>query len=365
MFDGKMAGEVAEMCIYYGDKPGLTYNSREHVFPAGLGGKMMLPQGMVSDQANHYFSGLESRFMHSSLIALERALFGPGSRGSLDPGKAGKAYICFGNDSQGNHRLSYTSFGQPYIIPQIVCDKGNKRNEISFPDDGRNIEEKRQDFDAVLRKFDGKYTYIQADVADVAVVGIYDGKIIISCREPVNKDKAELLVKGAVDMLEKNTDARYESVPNSIRQKYILGENVVISKVYAKVAINVLSLFLKDKPEILMDETTDIIKQWILSDATDHDYTYLEVVNDKHGLYYLAPEMAHWCLLLNMGGRLVAVVTFYNHLSRLVDLGKIPEGWNPIPQGMICDWKNRIEYDVADYIVKWTMERNVQARERS
>ena len=44
------------MCIYYGDMPGLTYNKREHIFPAGLGGKAMLPKGYVSDQANELFS---------------------------------------------------------------------------------------------------------------------------------------------------------------------------------------------------------------------------------------------------------------------------------------------------------------------
>lgn len=37
------------MCIYYGDILGLTYEKREHIFPAGMGGKIMLPKGYVSD----------------------------------------------------------------------------------------------------------------------------------------------------------------------------------------------------------------------------------------------------------------------------------------------------------------------------
>lgn len=42
-------------CIYYGNQEGLTYNKREHVFPASLGCKTMLPKGWVSDQANEFF----------------------------------------------------------------------------------------------------------------------------------------------------------------------------------------------------------------------------------------------------------------------------------------------------------------------
>ena len=68
------------MCIYYGDMPELTYNKREHIFPAGLGGKTMLPKGYVSDQANELFSPLEAKLMHDSLLSTSRSLFDPGKR---------------------------------------------------------------------------------------------------------------------------------------------------------------------------------------------------------------------------------------------------------------------------------------------
>lgn len=60
------------MCIYLGDAPDLTYNKRKHIFPAGLGGTVTLPQGWVSDQANGLFSSMEGELMHSSPIALDR-----------------------------------------------------------------------------------------------------------------------------------------------------------------------------------------------------------------------------------------------------------------------------------------------------
>lgn len=69
-------------CIYYGNQEGLTYNKREHVFPASLGCKTMLPKGWVSDQANELFSPMEEILTRRSSISTERALFGPG-KGAL------------------------------------------------------------------------------------------------------------------------------------------------------------------------------------------------------------------------------------------------------------------------------------------
>ena len=57
------------MCIYFGDTPGLTYKKREHIFPAGLGGTMTLPQGWVSDQANNFFSSMEDKLI-SRIVAM-------------------------------------------------------------------------------------------------------------------------------------------------------------------------------------------------------------------------------------------------------------------------------------------------------
>ena len=56
------------MCIYYGNKEDLTYNSREHIFPATIGGIETLPEGYVSDKANSYFSKLEVKYYFLKLI---------------------------------------------------------------------------------------------------------------------------------------------------------------------------------------------------------------------------------------------------------------------------------------------------------
>ena len=103
------------MCIYFGDTPDLTYKKREHIFPAGLGGTVTLPQGWVSDQANELFSSMEGELMHDSLLALDRYLFGPGDR----RGKASKSNVTVGVQDDGKVALSYLSMGKPHLIDQV------------------------------------------------------------------------------------------------------------------------------------------------------------------------------------------------------------------------------------------------------
>lgn len=47
-------------CIYLKkSEPDVRFTKREHVIPAGLGGIAKLSLGVVSDEANEYFSPLE------------------------------------------------------------------------------------------------------------------------------------------------------------------------------------------------------------------------------------------------------------------------------------------------------------------
>lgn len=67
-------------CIYY-KSDSLSFNSREHVIPAGLGGKNTLPEGYVSDEVNNYFSALELKALRESIVGGIRNYLGPGKRG--------------------------------------------------------------------------------------------------------------------------------------------------------------------------------------------------------------------------------------------------------------------------------------------
>lgn len=78
-------------CIYNEkEEDQATFEKREHVFPAGIGGINMLNQGDVSDEINEFFSKLELQFMRESIIQIPRMFLGPGKRGSLNKKKSKK-----------------------------------------------------------------------------------------------------------------------------------------------------------------------------------------------------------------------------------------------------------------------------------
>lgn len=125
-------------CIYLSDKNNkLTYKKREHVISAGIGGRRMLPIGYVSDQANELFSKYELKCLRYSPLAIERARYGPGKRGSLNINSIdipdvlslqplmespNQSYVC---------PLGFLFRNQAYILPQIV---------VAFDDDLKNFE---------------------------------------------------------------------------------------------------------------------------------------------------------------------------------------------------------------------------------
>ncbi len=63
MNDTKING----ICIYTGlTDTETTFNSKEHIFPKGIGGIYCLPNGCVSDEVNIKLSTLEMEFMREN-----------------------------------------------------------------------------------------------------------------------------------------------------------------------------------------------------------------------------------------------------------------------------------------------------------
>lgn len=55
-------------CIYCSEKIKLQ-RTKEHVFPACIGGDKILPDGYVCDECNNYFSEMDRVFLHNNYIA--------------------------------------------------------------------------------------------------------------------------------------------------------------------------------------------------------------------------------------------------------------------------------------------------------
>lgn len=113
---------LENMCVYYKDAEGLRFEKQEHIIPAFLGGKKMLDQGVVSDQANELFSGIEKHAAMESFINIDRMFLGPGKRGSRNPKKAGSTKISVMCSQNGRASLGYILMGKPKQIMQCFLE---------------------------------------------------------------------------------------------------------------------------------------------------------------------------------------------------------------------------------------------------
>ena len=198
-------------CIYYGDRPGLTYNKREHVIPASLGCTTMLPRGWVSDQANEFFSPMEDDFVHRSvMVSIDRAMFGPGQRGSLSEKKAAQSDVSVALDTKGNKVFSYMSLGKPYTV-DCFC-RAPKKYHIHC-----TSHESAEKFIEELKNFDENTKFVEISSAllsdEEVLVGFHNSKYYIA-HSPGLKNKFD--IRGEIQGFLKHVAALYFSKANVI-----------------------------------------------------------------------------------------------------------------------------------------------------
>lgn len=342
------------MCIYFGDNESLTYQKQEHVFPAGLGGIAMLPKGFVSDQANEFFSPLEAELMHKSLISVTRALFGPGKRGSLSPKKMSTSRISIMKNADGKVALGYLSGKNGYYINSIYKNKDKFIFTIAS-EQHNSPESAWESFKNEIRAFGTKFVCISTNELNQHdwVFGSYRGKYYLAqgkqCElESIKKQLLFIVDSSKSSALNRKSDHPKFDIP--------LVESDLISKVYAKVAINVLAM-LKGEEYICHNRFTSI-KKWILGESDVDDYSQLPRVTLENKLHL--PEDCHWCIFLIREGKLCATVCFYNNFSRYFELTDniFPEDYRNTGSlfGMICDWRNKREFTLEQWIVNYTKQ---------
>lgn len=342
------------MCIYFGDNESLTYQKQEHVFPAGLGGIAMLPKGFVSDQANELFSPLEAELMHNSLISVTRALLGPGKRGSLSPKKASTSRISIVRNTEGKIALGYLSGRNGYYINSLY--KNKDKFIFTIASEQHNSPELAwESFKNEVRAFGAKFVCISTNELDQHdwVFGSYRGKYYLArgkqCEiESIKKQLLFIINSSKSGVLSRKSDHPEFDIP--------LVESDLISKVYAKVAINVLAK-LRGKEYISHNRFTPI-KKWILGESDVDYYSQLPRVTPENKFHF--PEDCHWCIFLIRERKLCAITCFYNNFSRYFELTDsiFPEDFQKTGSlfGMICDWKNKREFTLEQWIVDYAKQ---------
>lgn len=334
------------MCIYYGENKLLTYNKQEHVFLAGLGGIAMLPKGVVSDQANELFSPLEYIFMHNSLISTTRRLFGPGKRGKLSVKNVLKSSKTIVSGFDGKHwSLSFTALGTPYIIPYFWR---NKKDVLFSVPPTKKYNEAMMKFIEDLKKFTTYYVNIEnKDLPDDNIlIGFYDNKYYVCSNKKLSVEVIFKEIHFAIKVfkLEKVKDHQ-----SQVKQKYQLIEDIDTRKIYAKTLINVLA-YLKGV-DYLKQKCFDEIIDWIINDNNYKNFISLPNIGLSNKFCF--PEKSHWCIITPMTNSLLCIICFYGAYFQRYKINSI-DNQDTMPFGYICDWENRKQYSLLDWVEKIT-----------
>lgn len=339
-------------CIYLQNSSNLTYEKQEHIFPAGLGGTRKLPKGVVSDQANELFSPMEKLLMESSLISMMRMHYGPGKRGSFSKNRVSQSQVTITRGSNGLMELTYTALSKPYSISQFTKDNTHYHISLRMPKDNESMIMVFEDFCGLLSCFDDKFVHLQSKelLDNQMIIGVHNRKLYCATkkeRPQVENIKKEIeFFLSSVSKVNKNE--QFDLLKEKVTQFHRFEESSVIARMYGKIAINVLA-HLKGE-EFVKEKELDDFKRWILQGEGDLYYTTLPrgILNEK--IVKVFPKRSHWCLFTQYEGFPFAIVCFYGNWQRSFKLTKEKKSWFPNPQGYICDWENKKEYKLNEYV---------------
>ena len=333
------------MCIFYGSNEELTYNSQEHIFPATIGGIVKLPKGYVSDQANKYFSKLESELVTNSILGFEKMFYGPGDRGKDKPGRMPITLLQTPNSEE----LGFTYKGIPITIPQIVIEKNNQHVHVIRD----NFYQTNADLDKLLKKINefnsaSKYTLLNVNLEQSKfIIAYYNNNLYIAIKE---KDKinsfVEFIKNQMIHKIDYGTAVEQDIVQPKVPVKMTIDIDTN-SRVFAKTALNVIACIKGDN--YVNNNAFDKIKQCIIG-KEDNIYKQFPCSFDITKFINI-DDKVHHCSLMNVKDKFCARVTFYNHWSMNFELSKRFDDYFNTPYVYICDWRNKKEFSLVDLLI--------------
>lgn len=356
-------------CIYYKNAKGLKFEKREHIIPAFLGGKIMLDQGVVSDQANELFSGIEKHVSMESGIMINRMFLGPGKRGSKNPKKVGSVKIGVMSSSSHGDRpsLGYIVMGKPKSIIQCIIRRNLDNKEVQMildADQMDNFSSKNSQFwDELIMLNVDTMIYIPNDKIseNELLLGTHKGKWFLAYnkaldRNVVKQDVREFVHKISGHEIRIDDSKMYKvKIKNPLyNYKSVLDVNKYL-RFCAKIAFNV-STFLNGK-EFMLNKCFDNIREAILTGKNIDDYVRINSVNPYNTFIKLDYESIygrslHSVICFSNKEGYFGVVSFYGFVTSVLVKLSNPLNQKPIMDlnGYFCDWENGKEYKLIDFI---------------
>lgn len=338
-------------CIYFKKtEPDVTFLSEEHIFPAGIGGIQKLPLDYVSHNCNNAFSAMEMPFMRNSLIALPRQFYGPGKRGKLNLKNATKSSVSLMNgvSDSTDIQFGYISLGQPYSIPQI---KFNVNGTCHFISDNSFGDANKQVLNLIklLEEFEGKYKLFKNEQLsqDEFIVGCLEKKWYVA----LSNTDLETEVSNFIEKILEQKPFEKQSVNFGTMQPNVsqtLQFDDTYYRVCAKMIFNYLA-FVKGQAFVL-ENCFDPLRDWIVNGGENN---FAGLIGKETSFSLPFPERSHKLFIIQDKKSLKGYISFYGGFETQVNLCDDFEGFFET-EGFICDWKNRIEFSLVDYINKLT-----------
>ncbi len=344
------------MCIYLGNKIGLHYESQEHVFPAALGGIAKLPIGFVSDEFNQMISGLEMDFMRNYVFTIPRTIEGPGKRGKLAEKFHSPSNVSVLVDEKDRqYALGYTIKNKPYKIPHICLNSVTGETLFSFQNDySENLKSKIENFLNWIKQINWN------SVIELDGEMLPDNLILFGTMPRKNGSIRAFIAKNKLNKFTLNL-AQVQHIAEGYYNQY----NIPHSKKYhatvhakatliedhfrilAKIAINFIAL--EKGEEFVQDEKFRPIVQWVSEGGKNQFVQFIPKVNLLGTDAIKLPSSSHYIVVSKVHSRMVACICLFSSFTVLVDYGfSFDESFDEC--GLICDWKNRKEYMLKEYL---------------
>lgn len=361
-------------CIYSKKtEPDVSFNKREHIFPASLGGLKKLPKGYVSDEINEKFSSeLEIEFMREGIISIPRQFMGPGTRGNINNiKKATQSKVHLMEDDDNRYTLGYIVLGRPTHIKQIIFNFDNKGNlsdshEIILPPDTKDIVSEIK-----------KFSNLSDSITIIKDNKIPSNKIILGIHEYQSKGKGPILSKwfighnGSIkvnkdlkDKLKVGIERLYDTSKGKIFDLTVTSKQItsyldlrfdmnVFFRTCAKIAFNYIAEIVG--PEVVLKKEFDEIRNYIVNGGTNKFVTFAKHRSETSHPIFDCLNDTHTLIANFTDKDIIVSIVFYG----ITDIGvripytesieEIPDGFNI--KGLVIDWKNREEHDLFKYVL--------------
>lgn len=335
------------MCIYMGENENLTYKSQEHVFSAAIGGIKKLDLGIVSDQANNYFSKLERDVFQKGLLQIPRIILGPGKRGSLSEKKATTSDVII-MKCEDRERLGYIKKTQGYLLGQIIIH-GNEmmyecgKNIVNSEDDAKNLIYR-------IKKIEDKFVPIKLTKnSSEIIITYFKNKIYIASYNNITKEKL-LEIKKIFNDCEVGLGEHRKGNNIKLEGTIPIEDNIInLKKVIAKTAVNTVA-YLEGKEFINLSQFKKI-KDLIINETEGIDEYVIEI-SEGAEIFKRRLELKenqHACIITRDNNILNAIVYIYNRCWQVELANNIKKDISAPIIGYICDWENKKEYKFFDY----------------